>query len=183
MNNITLKALTVGEIRYFTVKVSEGEVTILDFKLELLEVVIYASFRQPYPSSADYDFMTRCSSGKECKLEIKDAEDFANEVCQTGDYGKVVNVAVDVVGPNDSENNAVDEDVEVVITVAPNDESATSSSKNSTDYEDENSNSQLEKQSKSKHSNSQINSELTLDPSYSVHLLLLLMKLFVSNTK
>ena len=80
--SFTLPAMNVGETRYFMFKFVEGSISNLKISPQKLELTVWASFNNLYPSEANYDFKTECKPGKECHLMVKDPSSFLNDVCK-----------------------------------------------------------------------------------------------------
>ena len=113
---ITVNKLTFGEKRTFQVQFSQGFETLIAFKTKKLELIIYASFRQSFPSEADHDFKIECKANKECILAVKNPENFAPKNCQTGDYGDSFHVTINAVGPESCKTATCVEDLDASMT-------------------------------------------------------------------
>ena len=70
----TLTGISKGEKRYFQAK-SKAAVINVRFDTKKLDINVYGSFTQPYPSETSNDGKKNCKAGQECVLVLKVSSD------------------------------------------------------------------------------------------------------------
>ena len=84
-----IKNLKVGESRFYSAPFSRGEKVYLRIYNKQLDLQIYASFSQPYPSAADHEFKVFCKTKQaKCFVLIQDTTQLSPdcEGLQLGNY-------------------------------------------------------------------------------------------------
>ena len=88
-----------GDTRYFSFNITEGSTNNLKVTPKSVDLKIYASFTNLYPSEVSYDFKTECNAGVQCSLVVKHPAQFSNAVCVKNAQGvKQYTVAVMATG-------------------------------------------------------------------------------------
>ena len=101
-----------GDTRYFSFNITEGSTNNLKVTPKSVDLKIYASFTNLYPSEVSYDFKTECNAGVQCSLVVKHPAQFSNAVCVKNAQGtkqySVAVMATGGTGPDDlTANNFV----------------------------------------------------------------------------
>ena len=101
VNNIQfdIAGMMPGDIRYLNFNITEGDTASLKITPKTINLKMYASFSNMYPSEVSYDFKTECNAGAQCNLVVKHPAQFANAVCVQNAKGtKGYTVAVEATG-------------------------------------------------------------------------------------
>ncbi|XP_075260063.1 uncharacterized protein LOC142351780 isoform X2 [Convolutriloba macropyga] len=70
-----------GDVRYFKFNISEGSTATLKVTPIKIDLKLFASFSNLYPSEVSYDFKSECNAGTQCSLVVKHPAQFTNAVC------------------------------------------------------------------------------------------------------
>ena len=101
-----------GDTRYYSFNITDGSTNNLKVTPKSVDLKIYASFTNLYPSEVSYDFKTECNAGVQCSLVVKHPAQFLNAVCVKNAQGtkqySVTVMATGGTGPDDlTANNIV----------------------------------------------------------------------------
>ena len=110
--SFNIAGMMPGDTRYFSFNITEGSTNNLKVTPKSVDLKIYASFTNLYPSEVSYDFKTECKAGVQCSLVVKHPAQISNAVCvQSAQGTKQYSVAVMATGgtgPDDlTANNIV----------------------------------------------------------------------------
>ena len=101
----SIAGMLPGDTRYFNFNITEGSTNNLKVTPKSVNIKMYASFTNLYPSEVSYDFKTECNAGTQCSLVVKHPAQFASAVCVQNLQGtKQYTVAVIATGGSGPEN-------------------------------------------------------------------------------
>ena len=100
-----ISGMMPGDTRYFNLNITEGDTASIKVSPKKINIKMYASFSNKYPSEVSYDFKAECNAGSQCNLVVKHPAQFANAVCVQNSKGTkeytVAIIATGGTGPED----------------------------------------------------------------------------------